>query len=308
MNIFSKRETLTQNITYMAIMAAINIIFSVIAAFLPILSLFLMIILPLTSTLVTLYCKNKYYLIYAVATIGLSLVATLYNMGNTILYLVPSILTGFCFGMMAKYKIPSVWYIFITSIVQCACTLATIPLINFIFSSDIILVFKTALNLAESQNIDIIVPTAVLFLSMIQMLFTYIVISLEMQKFDKGFTSTKIITFADSICSLVAIILMIICSFFYIPLSYIFLAVSIYFSAFCFVGLIIKHYKVALILIPVSLLPAIIIFALLYNLLPNQTGLLLISVFPFFIALITFINSLLKKELSKDKLIDKENN
>ena len=116
MKLFSKRETLLQNMALMGIMAAINIIVAVISAFAPVASIFLVLILPLSSTLVEIYCKDRYYPIYAVATIGLSLVATLWNMETTIFYVLPSILTGYIFGLMSKKNVPAIYSILSASI------------------------------------------------------------------------------------------------------------------------------------------------------------------------------------------------
>ena len=55
----------------MALMAAINMVFSLVAMVFPFASLFLIIALPMASVLVVLTCKEKFYPIYAVATIFL---------------------------------------------------------------------------------------------------------------------------------------------------------------------------------------------------------------------------------------------
>ena len=94
MNI-TKRETLVQNIAYMAIMAAINVVFVLITTLVPALLFLMIFVLPLTSTMVTLLCKKKYFPIYAVATIGLCMVVTLWKIDDTIFYVIPSIITGF---------------------------------------------------------------------------------------------------------------------------------------------------------------------------------------------------------------------
>jgi len=61
MSVFKKRETLIQNITYMAIMAAINVVFVVLTTLVPLLMFLIIFVLPLTSTVVALFCKKKYY-------------------------------------------------------------------------------------------------------------------------------------------------------------------------------------------------------------------------------------------------------
>ena len=80
------RESLVQNITFMAMMAAINVVFVVLTTFVPVLVFLIVFILPLTSVLVTLHCKKIYFPIYAVATIGLCLICTIWQIDDTIFY------------------------------------------------------------------------------------------------------------------------------------------------------------------------------------------------------------------------------
>lgn len=308
MNIFSKRETLLQNMTYMAMFSAINIIFSVIASFLPIFSLMLILIMPLTSTLVTLFCKNRYYIIYAVASIGLSLVATLYNMEYTILYLIPSILTGFSFGFLIKYKVSPMWLIIVSSIIQSLYTLLSIPLIDFIFSTDIVLFFKTSFSLQESQYINVIVPSFVLFLAMAQMLLSYIIISNEITKFNQQYDKQKISLFYTSVACLLSLVLLSVFSLFYLEISYFLLLCSIYFAAFLIIGAFIKNFKVLLIVIGLLCFACVFLFAFCYIYIPKPAGLLLLGIFPGIISIATLINSILKKDPIKDRIINKEIN
>ena len=97
MNIFKKRETLLQNMTYMGIMAAINFIFILLSSFIPFLLFVLVFILPLASAVVTVFCKKRYYIIYFVVTGALCL---LINAPDTMFYVIPSLITGFIFGFL----------------------------------------------------------------------------------------------------------------------------------------------------------------------------------------------------------------
>ena len=113
MGLFSKKETLIQNMTFMGIFSAINVVISLLSTILfavatPI-SILLIIVLPLTSTVVELFCKDKYYPIYLFSTIGLSLVVTMWDMQNTIFYLIPSVFTGYIFGLLTKKRISGIY-------------------------------------------------------------------------------------------------------------------------------------------------------------------------------------------------------
>ena len=129
MAVFQKKTTLVHHITYMGIMTAINLIFIVLATYIPFLMFLLILLLPFVSAIVSYYCQKRYYLIYAVASVGLCLI---FNISDTIFYVVPSIVTGFLIGVLLEKKINPFWLILSSSIVESALTFALIPLINLI--------------------------------------------------------------------------------------------------------------------------------------------------------------------------------
>ena len=99
MALFKKRETLVQNIAYMAIMAAINVIFVLLTALLPPLMFLMVFVLPLTSAVVTLFCKKRYFPIYFIVTIGLCMLASFgIYIFDTFFYVLPALISGFFFG------------------------------------------------------------------------------------------------------------------------------------------------------------------------------------------------------------------
>lgn len=180
----NKKITLTQNLTYMALMAAINVIFSLLAMFFPLSAFFLMIALPLTSVIVTLYCQNRYFIIYAIATILLSLIVTMQNMEMTIFYVIPSLASGFLFGMLIKYKWNAAYILLSASLLQVAISYLTIPIISAIYGPDMIVVFLTLLKLENNAEIaQIVLPTIFAF-SFVQSIFSYMIIQGEIHKFN----------------------------------------------------------------------------------------------------------------------------
>ena len=99
MKIFSKRETILQNMTTMAFFAAINIIICLVSSYVPFLSVVIIFVLPLVSALVEIYCKDRYYIIYAVASLLLSMLVTFDNFQTALFYLFPALVSGYCFGL-----------------------------------------------------------------------------------------------------------------------------------------------------------------------------------------------------------------
>lgn len=296
MSIFAKRKTLLQNMAFMGIMAAINIIISVISAFSPIVSVILVIFLPLTSTLVELFCEDKYYPIYAVATFGLGIVATLWNMQMTFFTLLPSLITGYIFGLFAKHKFHPIWSVLAASLLQALITMLFIPLINWIFDVDIVYTFKAAFNLIDSESINIIIPAFILAISFIQIVLSYIVISQEVKKFheEMSYESNNYMVFGivGSVVSAAIIGLY----FASLTLGYIFLILSIFFASFIIVSFIRDKMWRTLIVCGAFILLNVFVYALAYSNMKPYSALLLLGVTPFCISTLSLVVSFLQKK------------
>ena len=301
MKLFSKRETLLQNMALMGIMAAINIIVAVISAFVPVISLFLVLILPLSSTLVELYCKDRYYPIYAIATIGLSLVATMWNMETTIFYVVPSILTGYIFGLMSKKNVPSIYSIFTASVIQTGVTIAFIPLINFLFDVDLVKTFLTFFRVDSFFYVEDFVLAFILVMSLIQVALSYAIISQEIKKF--GFeerNDDKYRIIYQILCTVFAL-LEIPFAFFYIPMSYVFMMMAIYFGVFILIDFIYDKKWFAFGLSLAGIVINAIVYLSAYEYLDGSLSGLLVGVTPLWIGIISTAFSLLKRDANKIK-------
>jgi len=303
MGLLSKRETLTQNITYMAIMAAVNAIFSLIAALVPVVSLFLMIVLPLSSAIVFLFCKHRYYVIYAFATIALCLLVTIFDMSFTIFYVLPSLITGYLFGLFIKYRLHAIWIILITSIAQGLFSALTIPLINVLFEVNVIDTFKGIMQVTASTNVDIIIPTFLFFLALVQMVFSYIVVYFEINKFGYVINDEPLNTTLYSSIVIGWLVLIVPFAFFLPSGAYLLLALSFYFMFFLIFSHVAQRNKKTLIAFGVSLIVFLFFFAFLYPIVPDPLGLLLTGIYPLLVSLVCLANSLLFMLAHKDKII-----
>ena len=301
MKLFSKRETLLQNMALMGIMAAINIIVAVIAAFVPVISLFLVLILPLSSTLVEIYCKDRYYPIYALATIGLALVATMWNMETTIFYVIPSILTGYIFGSMSKKNIPAIYSIICATAVQTGVTIGFIPLINFLFDVNIVETFLVFFKVNMFFYVEDFVLAFIFVISLIQTALSYAIISQEIKKF--GFEerdNDKYQIIYQGLCMLFAL-LEIPFAFFYVPVAFLCMMFSIYFAAFILADFIYDKKWFAFGLCAAGVLINVIVFVSAYSYLDGSLAGLLVGVTPLWIGVISIAFSLLKRDANKIK-------
>ena len=136
MGLFKKRETPIQNIAYMAIMAAINIVFVLLCNILPVLLFLLVFILPLTSVIVTIYCKKKYFPIYFIVTLLLCFAVTSgFSVFDTFIYVLPSLVTGFIFGICFEKNVPAIITLTVATIAEYLLTILTFFVLGRIVSN-----------------------------------------------------------------------------------------------------------------------------------------------------------------------------
>lgn len=292
---FKKKETLLENMAFMAIIAAINVVCSLLMTFLPVISVFIIIFLPFFSAVVALLCKWKYYPIYLFASIGVSFAATFYKLGYTVFYLIPSLLTGFLFGLCIKKKLSGTYSILSTSLIQLGLTYAFIPLIQAIYGVNIIDKFIELLKLNDHPYVRIIAPSFIFLISLIQMVFSYIVIDNEMKKIEKentDYTNNEFVL----ICLLGGVSLLSIpFTFFFLEFAYLFMFIALFIAISIFINLIAKHNKLIIIISSICLgLGFIFVFAF-YSLIQMPYTLLFINVSNILI----FIIALLYNQVSK---------
>ncbi|MBP5574129.1 MAG: hypothetical protein J6X50_00035 [Bacilli bacterium] len=292
MAVFQKKTTLVHHITYMGIMTAINLIFIVLATYIPFLMFLLILLIPFVSAIVSYYCLKRYYLIYAIASVGLCLI---FNISDTIFYVVPSIVTGFLIGVLLEKKINPFWLILSSSIVESALTFALIPLINLIGSVDIVYTFLTLFKLTEFTYKTEVTYLFIFFLSLVQCALTHFVLLSDAKKI--GIEVSYVVnSYSPYIVGTeLMLILCIVFSFFYTPLSLIFLMISFYFGIFLLIDLLLSKKTLIYVLLGISVLTSFFTFAFLYATIKQPLGLLIFLVFPFLIAVISFINNYLLK-------------
>ena len=184
MEVFRKRETVLQNIAYMAIMAAINIIFVIMSNLLPVLLFALVLILPLTRTIVTIYCKKKYYPIYAVTTLGLCIaVAGGFSIFDALIYVFPSIIVGFLFGICVEKNIPAILILTGATIVQFGLSFLTFYILNkMVLGFDIMQNLFILFGLQNFPYLDVLLRLFVYLIAQVQMFFSFLFVKLEIRK------------------------------------------------------------------------------------------------------------------------------
>ena len=295
MPLFQKKTTLVHHIAYMGLMTAINLLFIVLASFVPILMFLLIIFLPFASTVVSYFCKKRFYIIYALASIGLCLI---FNISDTIFYVVPAIITGFVIGLLLDKKVHPFWLVLSSSVINAGLSLAFIPLINLIGNIDII---ETILKLFKLESFPYRVELVYLFiylLSFIQCVLTHFVLLMDARKIGIEIT-TRVNYFAQFIIGLEISVLLSFCfSFFYKPLSFVFVLISLFFSIYLLFDALLSKKLAVYISLLILFVISFFVFALLYTKIEKPLGILLILLFPISMGITSFIKNYLIKASS----------
>lgn len=295
MGFFYKRETLIRSISLMALMAAINVIFSLLTNFIVFLGVALVIFLPLTSAIVEITCKDRYFPIYAFATVGLSIVVSLSSFDVTIFYVLPSIITGYIFGLMQKKNLPNLLSIFVASIAQTIISFAFIPLIQLITQRNLIDDIVRLFSINDRTYFDNLIILIFFIVGLIQTILSFIVIDNELKKMGVKKVQEKDWSFLTNSCIIGTSFLGVIFSFFYIPITYVCGGFAWYFAVFSFVFSIKRDEKLLPSLMGVTVLINCFLFAALNSYFKQGNEFLLFGIAPLLISILSFLFCFLKK-------------
>ena len=299
MGIFQKRETLVQNIAFLAIMAAINVVLLLLATLLPYLLLFLTMILPFVSLLVTIYCKKRYYPIYLLATIGLSFLVSFDGISNILFYILPGVLSGFVFGYCLEKEIPSNYSIMYSALVYVICSYLSLIICNALIGESIEEVYFTILNLNETMwwRSYLIAPF-IFAISIIQSSLSYLIIQAEIKKL--GLEEKEIDDNFELLYLLIFILLSLLLSFVKPEVYLMFLGFTIYEFLNIEKNVFRKSKKLFVISLSTCLVITLFTFAIFYNTIDSKYLLLLLLVPIFIVGIIVFVNNCLIK--SKEQI------
>ena len=295
MAVLNKKTTLIRTISFMAIFVAINVLCSFLTTVLPLLSVILIIFLPLTSAVVEITCKDRWFPIYALATIGLSIVVSLSSIDFTLFYVLPSIFTGYVFGFFLKNNLPSMFAIFFAATIHTLISFSFIPLLELFTGSNLIDVFAKILKISNRIWFDRSILILFFLVSLIQIILSFIVVENELKKFgyknECEFNQEKAADYSSITFSLLAIVF----AFIYLPLSFLMIGFAFFFSTFTIIFQFKVMNKPSLIFDGISVLLGIILYAALNKYLNEGLDLVLFVIIPILISSFSISYSFLKK-------------
>jgi len=279
----------------MSFFVAINVLCAFLTSVVPLASLFLIIFLPLTSAIVEVMCKDRWFPIYAFATLGLSIVVSLSSIDFTIFYIVPSIFTGYIFGLFSKRNLPPMFSIFIAACIQTILSFVSIFILKAITNINIIDIFVKILRISDRFWFDSAILFLFFFVSLIQVVLSYIVVQNELKKFNISRKEIDVFSNLASCFVIGSALLSFTFSLFYLPLAFLFVGFCFYFCAFDIARHVLSKSKFCLISDGFALFFGIILYALLNKYFDGGRDIVLFVVSPSLISYVSIFYSFLKK-------------
>ena len=304
MALFKKRETVVQNIAYMAIMAAINVIFVLLTALLPPLMFLIVFVLPLTSAVVTLFCKKRYFPIYAIATVALCLLTTMgIYIYDTFFYVIPSLITGFVFGLLIEKKVPAIYIIVSSTALQYVLSYLTFLILDVILPDiNFIDALLSIFGLRDFVYKDVFIHLFLFTLASIQTAFAYFILKKEVKKLGFDVVENIKLHYLLFIFVILIDLLALIMVFVYAPLVYVFIAMNLPFMVYIIIQLIYERKRVIYILLVIAFIVSISIFVGFYTLIPHPLGVILVAPMQALLTIIYFVNNLFINKTKDDKI------
>lgn len=289
MNIFKKRETPVQNLTFAAIMSAINCVILLLTSLQPYLRLLLTLSLPFASLLVSITCKKRYYPIYMAATIGLSFLVNFDGISSIIFYIVPSLLSGFIFGFCLENEIPSSYSILYSSLVYVICSYVNLLICNFVFNDPLEEFYFTLFNLRSFPFKNFLIPVFMFALGIIHSSLSYLFIEVAIKKV--GIEDKELEAGNYYIYTLIFILLTIVSIFIKEDMYLMFVGVVIYTFIHSDFLLFKQSKKLFCISNLIALVSTFFAFGIFFNLIPHYYSIALLLVPIFIVVIIGLLNN-----------------
>ncbi len=304
MKIFRTRITPVENITFIAMMAAFNALISLIGTLLPFSAFFIMILAPLTSAAVALFCKKRYLLIYLFASMGICIAVTAWDFMTTLFYMIPALITGAVYGFLWRLRLPTVANLFLCALVSMAFFYLSILLIKGLLGADMVQVLLTLIQRGQDPIAADIFPLFVFVYSLTQVAIMHAFLSSELERLGREQINEGRIVIFYPITGILLLSICLICAFFHAKTAYFFLGIGIYWSFSSILLFLPKFHKLSILLLVLSLFGSVMLFAGVYRYMPGQSGLCLLSAPFMLLCLIGLLNKGLNKLREKKEVTD----
>lgn len=223
----------TKDITFISFMIAITIVFSIILRFIPFSFILIIIIIPCIASFVSIKINLWKSFIYFIASILLSSLFSINDIGNILFYMIPGLFSGVLLGFLIKKKMHLFEILPLISFTSYLIFLILIPLINLIYGINFIDIFLSLFKL-ENTNLNLTIIYLILFLSnvittLFSLLFNYY-LCIKFQLKINLIITKKLQNPCNSLIFLILTILLNFCPFLNIYILYEIYLIGFYFS------------------------------------------------------------------------------
>lgn len=274
-------------------MAGIDAILCLVGAFVPLSSIFLMLLVPLVSAAVSLFCKTRYCFIYVLGAIGVSLALSAWNVMNTVFYLTPGLLVGVTYGLLWKAKLPTSVNIFLVTLLSTGLFYLSFLLLRVFFDGvDMVNMLLTFIGRGNDPISRQIFPLFAFGYSLAQIAITHIFLVYELRRMGMDeIEASRLLPFYPLFAALF-LALAFGLGFAYLPLAYFFLGLGVYWTVNSALSFYPRLHPFAIVLLVLTLGGSILLFATLCPKMPNQSGLLVLALPLLCTSLISSLNRL----------------
>ena len=302
MSVFRKRETPVENIAFLAICAGIDAVLSLVCALLSASALILMLVIPLTSAVASFYCKAKYFPIYLVASAGVCLAISAWNISNTLFYVIPSLLTGAAYGFGIKNRLTSSFVLFICSVLSFGLFYASMLLVKALLEVDVRDSLLALVRLSDKEGAAIGFPLFIYGYSLAQMAIAHLFIFIQMQRFEP---IEEIISFkwGSPILAILSGGAASILAFFLPPYGLLAFGFSVYWGVLCIVELVQENRKISYLFLGIFAVAGLFLYAGLYRSAAPHGGLALLGSIALGVGFAQLINLILLRLKREDPKI-----
>lgn len=126
MRFLRKRESPVEIIAVMALFSALDAVLSLLSAFFPAATAFLMLAVPLTSAFIAITCPLRALPLFVLSAFGTSLTVSFFDFQTLLFYLLPSLIVGAVYGLFEHLRVPALYHLFLEGIVAMGLFLLTL--------------------------------------------------------------------------------------------------------------------------------------------------------------------------------------
>ncbi len=214
MKIIEKKENLKSSIPFMALMCALIVCLSILATYLSFSSLIVALFITIPSVFVAILVPKKYYYIYFLSSLGLSLITSILDISFVLSFTLPSLIIGLIQGIFIDKKYNAFLLTYITSIIYFIIEIILLYLVNIILEINVIEEMENLLHLSNNEENKYIILILILFSSFIGVSLSTYVINFEIKKIGYNLTFNKYGDYFFSIISILLSIITLLCHFY----------------------------------------------------------------------------------------------